>query len=50
MLFNPIAKTPTPRPAGVAAAAAFDPNAIAGVPNLRPPNTGDAGLKALEEE
>jgi len=41
-LFNPIAKTPTPRPQAVAAAPpAIDP----GMPALRPPNTGDAGLK-----
>jgi hypothetical protein len=65
-LFNPIAKTPTPRPQVVAAAPA-DPGCnpppgagVAGVclrpPNtgegvtLRPPNTGDAGLKAIEDD
>ena len=57
-LFNPIAKTPTPRPVvAVAPQTGIDPGGCnpppgAGVAGicLRPPNTGDAGLKALEGE
>jgi hypothetical protein len=56
-LFNPIAKSPTPRPvAAVAPQAAPEPGScvvpigqgVAGI-CLRPPNTGDAGLKSLQE-
>jgi hypothetical protein len=54
-LFNPIAKSPTPRPQVVAVAPAGDTGCnpppgqgVAGI-CLRPPNTGDAGLKPLED-